>query len=432
MTLGISVAEIVEKSNNPLLRTHSSWCRVRLDAVAEILNGFAFESSQFTKSEGVPLLRIRDIGKNTTEAFYSGPYDEAYFVKPGDLIIGMDGDFNCANWRGPRALLNQRVCKVTVTSPEYNSKFLEFVLPGYLKAINDLTSSVTVKHLSSKTVGEIPLPCPPLPEQERIVARLEELLSDLEAGVAALERVRAGAKRYKSSVLKAAVEGDLTPGPSPKGRGEPRGLPEGWRWVTVEEIGNKNEQTVLTGPFGTNLGREDFAETGIPVLTIGCLTEYGLNLEKAKYISDAKAKDLEKYRVREGDLLFSRMAIVGRAGLVTRQFDGIVFNYHLMRLRLDCEMIDPYYFLFYVRGSSTVTNYVKEVNHGATRDGINTEQLLGLPVALPPLEEQRRIVREVEWRLESARAVEAAVEVGLKRAKRLRQAVLRSAFEGRL
>ncbi len=95
-------------------------------------------------------------------------------------------------------------------------------------------------------------------------------------------------------------------------------------------------------------------------------------------------------------------------------------------------MIDPYYFLFYVRGSSTVTNYVKEVNHGATRDGINTEQLLRLPVALPPLEEQRRIVAEVERRLEAVRGVEAAVEAGLKRAGRLRQAVLRSAFEGRL
>jgi type I restriction enzyme, S subunit len=209
-------------------------------------------------------------------------------------------------------------------------------------------------------------------------------------------------------------------------------LPEGWCWATVEQVGNIDEQPVLTGPFGSNLGREDFIDSGIPVLTIGCLTEQGLSLEKAFYISNEKASELERYRVRTGDLLFSRMASVGRADLVSSVFDGSIINYHLMRLRLAKAIINPNYFILYVRGSQTVTDYLKEINHGVTRDGINTNQLLVLPVALPPFSEQEQIVTEVEQRLSVVSKLEATVEANLKRAERLRQSILREAFAGRL
>jgi type I restriction enzyme, S subunit len=123
----------------------------------------------------------------------------------------MDGDFNCALWRGRPALLNQRVCKVTPDESTYLKRFLAYVLPGYLAAINAYTHSVTVKHLSSRTIADIPLPHPPLAEQRRIVEEIEKQFTRLEAGVAALKRVQAGLKRYRASVLKAACEGKLVP-----------------------------------------------------------------------------------------------------------------------------------------------------------------------------------------------------------------------------
>src|SRR5690606_22102882 len=99
-----------------------------------------------------------------------------------------------ALWGGPRALLNQRVCKITPDEAVYRRRFLAYVLPGYLDAINAHTSSITVKHLSSRTVADIPLPLPPLPEQDRIIAALDALFTRLEAAVGALERVRANLK----------------------------------------------------------------------------------------------------------------------------------------------------------------------------------------------------------------------------------------------
>ena len=390
---------------------------------------------------GVPHIRPMNISRNGEIDLSQVKYVEETQYSPlmeGDVLFNNTNSPELVgkttyipkdtNWAYSNHMTRIRLRR-EIAYPAWVAKSLHYLyLDGFFKLncrhhVNQ--ASIASGYLSK----EVFIPLPPLPEQERIVSRIEELFSALEAGVAALERVRAGLRRYKASVLKAAVEGKLLENRGVERSGQ---LPEGWRWVTVGEIGDEDEQTVLTGPFGSNLGSKDFQEDGVPVLTIGCLTEQGLNLNKAKYISEAKAKELERYKVREGDFLFSRMATVGRAGLVTKQFDGLIFNYHLMRLRLDKSKIDISYFLAYVRGSNIVTNYVRDVNHGATRDGINTKQLLDLPVILPPLEEQRRIVAEVERRLSVAREVESAVEAGLARAARLRQAVLRSAFEGRL
>jgi type I restriction enzyme S subunit len=144
MALTVSPSEIVQNSSNRLLGKHESWARVLLGDVATVLSGFAFKSSEFSNSGGVPLIRIRDVGKDCSETTYLGEYDPRYVVKLGDLLVGMDGDFNCARWRGPRGLLNQRVCKITLKTDTYLPKFLDYTLPGYLKAINDVTSSVTV------------------------------------------------------------------------------------------------------------------------------------------------------------------------------------------------------------------------------------------------------------------------------------------------
>lgn len=309
------------------------------------------------------------------------------------------------------------------------------------------------------------IPLPQLPEQHRIVTEIEKQFTRLDAGVAALRRVQANLKRYRASVLKAACEGRLAPqdpndepaerllarilaerrarweaehpgkkyvepaAPEMDGLAE---LPAGWCWATVDQLGATDEQTVLTGPFGTNLGSEDFRGSGVPVLTIGCLTDAGLELGKAKFISPQKALELKRYQVRRGDLLFSRMATVGRAGLVTAAFENSIVSYHLMRLRLAPSIISSNYFISYVRGSAAVRQYVQDVNHGATRDGINTQQLMSMPVSLPPLSEQSRIVAEVERRLSVVAELEATVAANLARAGRLRQAVLKRAFEGRL
>src|SRR5438046_631609 len=119
-------------------------------------------------------------------------------------------------------------------------------------------------------------------------------------------------------------------------------VPVGWTWATVADVGATSEQAVLTGPFGTSLGPDDFiaeSEESVPVLTIGCLRETGIDLGRATFVTVLKATELERYRLRTGDILFSRMATVGRAGLVRTSQEGALFNYHIMRLRLRDDAI---------------------------------------------------------------------------------------------
>src|SRR5260221_2762486 len=209
-------------------------------------------------------------------------------------------------------------------------------------------------------------------------------------------------------------------------------LPAEWVWTNVRQLAQSGELAVLTGPFGSTLGSEDFVAEGVPLLTIGCLTESGISLEKAFYISSKKAAELSRYQVRPGDLLFSRSASVGRAGLVSDVLDGSVINYHLMRLRLDSSILDPRLFIYFVRGSNVVRSYLREAIHGATRDGINTTDLLGMPVAVPPRTAQHRIVAKIEELFSDLDAGVAALERAKANLKRYRAAVLKAAVEGKL
>ncbi|PCD69682.1 restriction endonuclease subunit S [Rhizobium phaseoli] len=210
------------------------------------------------------------------------------------------------------------------------------------------------------------------------------------------------------------------------------GLPKGWVEATVSQVGSTTEQAVLTGPFGASLGKGDFLSSGVPVFTIGCLGNGYIIEEKLSFISDQKAEELAAYRLREGDLMFSRMATVGRVGFVPTKFSGSIFNYHLMRLRLCDAVIEPRFFYYYIKGAELVASYLADQNRGATRDGINTKLLEQLPISLPPLAEQKRIVAKLDAlnaRSARARTELARIETLVSRYK---QAVLSKAFSGEL
>jgi type I restriction enzyme, S subunit len=112
-----------------------AWSRVPLGTVAKIINGFPFKSEFFAEKAGVPVIRIRDVTAGQATTFYRGPIPEGYWVEPGDIVIGMDGDFNLRVWSSAKALMNQRVCKVVVDTNKADKNFVAYALPGYLRAV---------------------------------------------------------------------------------------------------------------------------------------------------------------------------------------------------------------------------------------------------------------------------------------------------------
>lgn len=209
MSFNTEFSYIIEENLSGLLSCDPSWERVELGKVANIVNGFAFNSQDFDNSVGLPLVRIRDIVRGYSSTYYNGVYDTQYIVNNGDILIGMDGDFNVGVWNGGMALLNQRVCKVTINETFYDSIFFRNIIQGYLDAINSYTSSVTVKHISSSTIKLIPIPLPPLAEQKYIGEVLETSIKRLKNIKNDLEETFLSVNALRKAAVKNAINGTL-------------------------------------------------------------------------------------------------------------------------------------------------------------------------------------------------------------------------------
>ena len=127
--------------------------KVKLVDICKIQYGFAFDSSLFSNSNnGMPLIRIRDVVRGFTDTYTSEAFIEDYVVNKGDLLIGMDGEFNIAEWQSEKALLNQRVCKL-IPSSTVGKRYIYYSLIKILKQIEEKTAFVTVKHLRKRFLG---------------------------------------------------------------------------------------------------------------------------------------------------------------------------------------------------------------------------------------------------------------------------------------
>lgn len=145
-----------------------------LPEICKIQYGFPFDSKKFSLTEGVPLIRIRDITRGYSETYTTQEYDEDFLVYENDLLIGMDGEFNIAKWGKTPALLNQRVCRL-IPSDQVEKNYLFYYMPSALKRIEEKTPFVTVKHLSAKELNKIQVPLPPISEQRRIASILDKV-----------------------------------------------------------------------------------------------------------------------------------------------------------------------------------------------------------------------------------------------------------------
>ena len=149
------------------------WNTVSLAEGIDILSGYPFDSSSFTDdSSKTGLIRIRDLVRQKVATYFDGAFDDNYLIRKGDVLIGMDGDFNIVKWNSAPSLLNQRICKVTVAGKIFDLAYLYQDLQKDLLEINNQTGSTTVKHLSVKDIRGIHKSYPPLHEQKKIASIL--------------------------------------------------------------------------------------------------------------------------------------------------------------------------------------------------------------------------------------------------------------------
>ena len=291
--------------------------------------------------------------------------------------------------------------------------------PAYWQAISEQSLGIAIPNVNASKLKQIEIPIAPESEQERIVAKIEELFTQLDAGTAALKRVQAGLKRYKASVLKAAVEGRLFKNRAIESSGE---LPDSWKWVTIEQACERIVDCLHTTP--------KFVENGHYCVDSTWIKPGIFIFKKARFVEDDTFIERNRRMKPEAnDVVFSREgALLGVAVHIPKNFE-FCLGQRMMIFR-PANFLDSK-FLEYFLNSQVFRSQFAPLITGTASPHLNIGDIRTFRIPLPPLPEQQRIVAEVERRLEGAAQVESALVAALARASRLRQAVLKSAFEGK-
>lgn len=371
----------------------------------EILSGFAFKSKLFNDANnGMPLIRIRDVGKNFSKTFYPGGYDKKFIVKNGDFLIGMDGDFRLSEWKGVDALLNQRVCKISVSkSKELCDKYLLHFLPKELKLIEDTTSFATVKHLSVDKIKKIQIPLPSLPQQQKIASILD---------VADELRQNDKALLAKYDELTQALFLDMF--------GDPVSNPKGW---SVDTLGNYCKK-IQIGPFGSQLHMSDYVEEGIPLINPTNIKKGSIEYMSSVKISDEKYDSLPNYHLNKGDIVMARRGDLSKIGIVGRvkSFCGTGSLY--LRLKENINSVFCYWLLSH---RSTVEKLYEQAQ-GVTMANLNKNIIIKLPIVIPPI----KLQNQFSERIAAIEEQKAIAQASLIKSEELFNSLLQKAFKGEL
>lgn len=479
-----------------------SWAEATIDDLLKPLSdGRILHHGWSPQCESEPSISDDDWGVLKTTAIQDGLYLEEHNkrlpdvltprrnleVQTGDILITCAGPRNrcgvpcLVRFTRPRLILSGKMYRFRVQEKAMDASFMEAFLRSKdaQVAIDGMKTGISDSglNLTHGRFFQLKVPVAPLQEQHRIVAKIEELFSDLDAGVAALKRAKANLKRYRASVLKAAVEGKLTeqwrakhPAKEPASallarilkerrlkweadqlakfaaakKEPPKNwrdkyveptppdtecvpeLPEGWTVATVDQL----MATITSGSrdwtqyYGSGTGTFIMAQN----------VRKGL-LDLA-YRQEVNPPPYDRDRIRSqvvcNDLL---VTIVGaNTGDVCRVAIELPEHYVCQSVALMRPVVASVakYLEAYFIADHGGQKYFRGYIYGQGRPHLGFDDLRNTPVVLPPLHEQGQMIAEVEQHLSIIDAAEKQIEHGLLRAARLRQSILKRAFEGKL
>ena len=444
-----------------------------LGDVADIVAGVGFPKDMQGGQDGaIPVFKVGDIsaawlqGKsllNDSRNYLSAEEAKSLgkCVPAGATVFAKIGEALRLNRRvmlGRDALVDNNVMGLVPKRERVAPKYLYYFMQTV--DLGELSRSTTVPSIRKSDVVEISIPVPAIAVQDEIVAELEKQFSRLDEAVANLQRVKANLKRYKASVLKAAVEGRLVETEATLARREGRtyetgeqllqrilderrakwagrgkyklpvspfkdglsDLPDGWTWATADQLA----YLITSGSRGWG---DFYSDTGVLFIRAQDIKTDALNLPDAARVDVPIDAEGTRSSVSEGNILVTITgANVTKSALVPALGELAFVSQHVALMKLCMPETAAFAFNWIIspaNGRKTLESWA----YGAGKPGLSLEQVRALPIALPPLAEQTRIVAEVDRHLSIIREVEAEVDTNLKRAQALRQATLQNAFQ---
>ena len=450
------------------------WQEKTLSEILKVVRGVSFPSEdkkQSPEEDHIACLRTANVQEKVDwdDLWYIPEKHisrEEQYVRENDILIStansyeLVGKVSLVRDLPERATLGAFISLIRV--PEgLDSKFFFYQLRS-TEVRNEMrqraSTTTNISNISTSDLNEVPLGVPPLPEQRRIVAKIEELFTNLDAGMDDLQAAGQQLERYRLSVLQAAVEGRLTadwrrtrnPEPADQllerilekrekkwyksrykdpvepefGNSFPES-PDGWTVTSFDSVLSH----VTSGPRGWS----DYYHEGDGVFILAQnVNPWKLDLSDTKNVnppSDASGRD--RAMVQKSDLLVTIVgANTGDVCRVDRELDEhwVCQSVALMRPALETT---SKYLEIYLNSQLGQQQY-ERFAYGQGRPHLNFGQLKATPLLLPPLAEQKQIVDEVERLLSVADEAAATAEREQTRAERLRQSILKQAFSGQL
>lgn len=364
---------------------------------------------------------------------------------------------------------NQQINCIT-PNKSINPKYI------YFQAISHYFQSQIIKNASATTLPILnkgrfeilEMSIAPLPEQHRIVAKIEELFSSLDKGIENMKTAQEQLKVYRQAVLKWAFEGKLTHAwriqnsrlksslelineiiEERKKYCKENGIkirpirelseielvglpdvPDGWDWVNINTVCEHEKHSIKAGPFGSSLKKEFYVKNGFKVYgqeqVISGNADFG-----NYYIDDEKFKELSSCKVKPYDILISLVGTIGKVLILPEQSKKGIINPRLIKISLNKQYYNPLFFKYFFESSFLRAVYKKN-SHGATMDVLNLGIIQSLPFPFCSISEQERIIQEIESRLSVCDKIEENINTCLLQAEALRQSILKKAFEGKL
>ncbi|GLQ52505.1 restriction endonuclease subunit S [Dyella flava] len=397
------------------------WVSVPIGDLCSLKNGRAFKASEWAIA-GLPIVRIQNLNNPAAPFnYFSGEAEERYQLTGRELLFAWSGtpgtSFGAHVWHGGKAVLNQHIFRVDFDASKIDKRFFRYAINQKLDELIDIAhGGVGLRHVTKGTFERTKVAIPPLREQKRIADKLDVLLARVDAGRARLDRIPELLKRFRQSVLAAAISGDLT---------------EDWRKGKSAAWASTNVQSIAkvgTGSTPLRSNAKFFSARGTPWITSAATSQRIVTEANEHVTEDAiKAHRLKTYPV--GTILVAMYGEGKTRGQVTELGIPATVNQACAAVIVDEAKADR----LYVRRALESNYYeMRDLAEGGNQPNLNLNKIKEFSLPLPSLSEQREIAYRVESLFAIADKVQAQYEAARAQVDKLTPALLAKAFRGEL
>ena len=396
----------------------SKWQTDTLGGVASIRRGIGYSDATLEQNpqDGVPYLNmksfLKDGGYNKNGLkFFSGYFTKVDVITEEDLLIANTDITPGGDIIGVPALLPEMLRHEKVLfshhvtrlhlNEQLDPKFLFYLLctDSYRRGMRKYARGTTVLMLDMAGIKRMPIM---YPQSKLMQGNIVGILSTVDT---AIEQTEALIEKYQH--IKAGLMHDLfTRGVLPNGQLRPPReqapdlyqetaigwIPNDWEVSGLASKGRTGTSWIRTGPFGSSLLGEHWCIDGHPVITIGALGTGEFIPSELLFVGDKDASRLIDFQLKENDVVFSRVADVGRSVVVREAQAGWIMSSNLMRIAVNATLLRPDYLQMQLASDSRVKSQIRASVNSGGRDVANSEVLNRLRFAMPSPEEQDRII----------------------------------------